>query len=216
MRELSTQQQQVYQTLREQLISGRFPPGTTVTLRGLSKSLEVGLMPVREAIARLSGERALEVRPNGRVCVPDLTFGRFEELMQARLQLEPLCARRALPFMTPEKLARMEQWDEQMNRSYGTGDVDAYMRENYRFHFELYRSGGSEVIVALLESVWMQFGPFMRSVYNMSETSTMVDKHQMALEAIRRNDAESLGVAIHADILDGVHLLKQTISRNEE
>ena len=96
MRDLSTQQQQVYHTLREQLISGRFSPGTTVSLRGLSKSLGVGLMPVREAITRLVGERALEVRRNGRVCVPSLTRERFEELMQARLQLEPLCARRAL------------------------------------------------------------------------------------------------------------------------
>ena len=33
----------------------------------------------------------------------------------------------------------------------------------------------------------------------------------MTLEAIRRNDAEALGLAIRADIADGVHLLKQTL-----
>ena len=212
MRDLSTQQQQVYHTLREQLISGRFSPGTTVSLRGLSKSLGVGLMPVREAITRLGGERALEVRRNGRVCVPSLTRERFEELMQARLQLEPLCARRALRYVTPEKVAIMQACDERMNQSYGTGDADAYMRENYQFHFTLYRSGGSEVLVELLESVWMQFGPFMRSVYDMSETTSIVDKHKMTLEAIRRGDAEALGVALQADILDAIHLLKQTLS----
>jgi DNA-binding GntR family transcriptional regulator len=211
MRELSTQQQQVYQALREQLISGRFSPGTSVSLRGLSKSMGVGLMPVREAITRLGGERALEVRRNGRVCIPDLTRRRFEELMQARLQLEPLCARRALPYVTLETIAAMEACDSRMNQSYGAKDADAYMRENYQFHFELYRAGGSEVLVALLESIWMQFGPFMRSVYEMSETTSIVDKHQMTLEAIRRGDAEAVGVAIKADILDAIHLLKQTL-----
>ena len=211
MRDISTQHQQVYQTLREQLISGRIAPGTNVSMRGISKTLGVGLMPVRGAITRLSGERALEVQRNGRICVPELTRRRFEELMQARQQLEPLCAMRALPFMTPEKIEEMEACDKRLNKSYGTGDADAYMRENYQFHFVLYRSGGSEVLVPLLESVWMQFGPFMRSVYNMNEKSAIVDKHQMALEAIRRNDVEALGLAIQADIMDAFHLLKQTL-----
>ena len=211
MRDISTQHQQVYQALREQLISGRFSPGTNVSMRGISKTLGVGLMPVREAITRLGGERALEVQRNGRICVPKLTLRRFEELMLARQQLEPLCAKRALPFMTPEKITEMEACDRRMNKSYGTGDVDAYMRENYQFHFTLYRSGGSEVLLPLLESVWMQFGPFMRSLFNMNEKSGIVDKHQMALEAIRRYDAEALGLAIQADIMDAVHLLKQTL-----
>ncbi len=214
MRELLTQQQQVYQALREQLISGRFSPGTSVSLRGLSKSMGVGLMPVREAITRLGGERALEVRRNGRVCIPELTRHRFEELMQARLQLEPLCACRALPFVTPETIAVMEACDLRMNQSYGAKDADAYMRGNYQFHFELYRAGGSEVLVALLESIWMQFGPFMRSVYEMTETTTIVDKHQMTLEAVRRGDGEAVGVAIKADILDAIYLLKRTLGDN--
>ncbi|NIZ12640.1 GntR family transcriptional regulator [Phaeobacter sp. HF9A] len=216
MRDISTQHQQIYQTLREQLISGRFAPGTNVSTRGISKTMGVGVMPVRGAITRLSGERALEVQRNGRICVPELTRSRFEELMQARQQLEPLCAMRALPCMTAEKIAEMEACDRRMNESYDTGDVDAYMRENYQFHFTLYRAGGSEVLVPLLESVWMQFGPFMRSVFSMDEKSDIVDKHQMTLEAIRRNDADALGLAIQADIMDAVHLLKQTLGDKTE
>jgi len=212
MRDLATRQQQVYQTLREQLITGRFEPGTSVSLRGIGASFGVGIMPVREAINRLSGERALEVRPNGRVVVPELTRSRFEELMQARLHLEPPCARLALPHMDAPRLAKMEACDKKMNKSYGAGDADTYMMENYRFHFELYRAGGSQVFVPLLESVWMQFGPFMRRVYEMSETTEIVDKHIMTLEAIRRRDEEALAVAIQADILDAMHLLKKTIT----
>ena len=211
MRDISTQHQQVYQSLREQLISGGFAPGTNISMRGISKTMGVGLMPVREAITRLGGERGLEVQRNGRICVPELTHSRFDELMQARQRLEPLCAMRALPFVTPEKIAEMEACDHRMNQSYVTGDADTYMRANYQFHFTLYRSGGSEVLVPLLESVWMQFGPFMRSVFDMTEKSDVVDKHQMTLEAIRRDDPEALGLAVQADILDAVHLLRQTL-----
>src|SRR5215469_15473602 len=101
------QHQQVYQALREKLIIGHFAPGRSVSLRGVSEMLGVGVMPVRDAIRRLAAENALEVRQNRRVCVPRLTLSRFEELMQARLALEPLCARRALPHVDDQRLARM-------------------------------------------------------------------------------------------------------------
>ena len=215
MRDISTQHQQIYQALREQLISGQFTPGTNVNARSLSQTMDVGLMPMRGAITRLVGERALEVQRNGRFCVPALTRHRFDELMQARQQLEPLCAMRALPFITAETLKEMEACDRRVNQSYQTGDAEAYMRENYHFHFTLYRSGASEVLLPLLESVWMQFGPFMRSVFTMDEKSDIVDKHQMALDAIRRDDSQALGIAIQADIADAVHLLKQTLGDAE-
>jgi DNA-binding GntR family transcriptional regulator len=117
--------------------------------------------------------------------------------------------------MTAETLEEMEACDRRVNQSYQTGDAEAYMRENYHFHFTLYRSGASEVLLPLLESVWMQFGPFMRSVFTMDEKSDIVDKHQMALDAIRRDDAQALGIAIQADIADAVHLLKQTLGDAE-
>jgi DNA-binding GntR family transcriptional regulator len=203
--------QQVYQTLRENLITGRFSPGEAISLRSISEMLDVGMMPAREAIRRLAAENALEIQQNRRVCVPRLTLPRFEELMLARVALEPICAARALPYVDAARLERMIAFDAEMNESYQSGSADAYMLTNYRFHFELYRAGGSEVLVPLLESIWVQFGPFMRTVYNLVEATNVIDKHTIAIDAIRRKDAEALKLAIHADILDSVYLLRQTL-----
>lgn len=203
--------QQVYRTLREQLIIGNFHPGKSMSLRGISDMLGVGVMPCREAIRRLAAENALEVQQNRRVCVPHLTVARFEELMSARLALEPLCAKRALPHVDAERLERMIAHDDTMNRNYKSGSADVYMLANYNFHFELYRAGASEVLVPLLESVWVQFGPFMRTIYDVVEGTAIIDKHKMAIEAIRRSDAEALRTAIEADILDGMYLLRHTL-----
>jgi DNA-binding GntR family transcriptional regulator len=206
--------QQVYQTLREHLITGRLSPGEAISLRSISEMLGVGMMPAREAIRRLAAENALEIQQNRRVCVPRLTLSRFEELMQARVALEPICAARALAHVDAARLDRMIAYDNEINGSYDSGSADAYMLSNYRFHFELYRAGGSEVLVPLLESIWVQFGPFMRTVYDLVEKTDVIDKHRMAIDAIRRKDAEALKLAIHADILDGVYLLRQTLQQN--
>lgn len=203
--------QQVYQTLREQLIIGNLHPGRSMSLRGISEMLGIGVMPCREAIRRLAAENALEVQQNRRVCVPRLTVSRFEELMSARLALEPLCARRALASIDADRLERMIAHDDVMNRNYSSGSADIYMLANYKFHFELYRAGGSDVLVPLLESVWVQFGPFMRTIYDVVEGAAIIDKHKMAIDAIRRGDGEALRVAIEADILDGMYLLRRTL-----
>lgn len=207
----STLHEQVYRRLREALIVGRLTPGKALSLRVLAEACDVGVMPVREAIRRLSAEHALMVQTNRRVSVPAMSIGRFDELMQARLQLEPACAVRALPYIDAERLTRIRAHDDRMNSSYEIGDPELYMLSNYQFHFEIYRAGSAGVMVPLLESVWMQFGPFMRTVYGMVGTSDLTDKHEMAIGAIRRRDGAALKVAIEADILDGMDLLGRSI-----
>ena len=83
--------------LRHAIMTGRFPPGLAVTIRGLAALLEVSAMPVREAMRRLVAERALDILDNRRVRVPAMDEGRFSTLIAARILLEQEAARRALP-----------------------------------------------------------------------------------------------------------------------
>ncbi len=206
-----TIQDRAYQALRHALIVGKLPPGKVVSLRAMAENLDVGVMPMRAAIARLSAENALAVHNTRRVSIPEMTTERFDQLMQARLLLEPMCAIRALNEIDEAILDRIRAHDEQINASYRTGDAELYMAANYAFHFEIYRAGRSEVLTHLLESVWMQFGPFMRKVYGMAGTTPLTDKHEIAISAIERRDVTRLKLAIEADILDGMDLLGKSI-----
>lgn len=207
----STLHEQVYQTVRQALTVGRFPPGRSISLRSLAEALQVGIMPARDAIRRLSAEHALQVGKNRRVAVPMMSQPQFDELMRARLLLEPECAARALPNIDKERLARIKAHDAAMNLSYSTGDAEQYMAANYKFHFEIYRAADSDILVPLVESIWVRFGPFMRTVYGIVGTAEITDKHEMAIAAISRGDVEALKAAITADIMDGMHLLGHSI-----
>lgn len=209
----ATVREWVYRTVCEALIVGRIRPGKGVSLRSLAEALGVGVMPVREAVGRLCAEHALEMRGNRRVYVPEISRPRFEELMRARLLLEPECAVRALPAIDADRLAQIRAHDADVDRSYATGDAELYMAANYRFHFEIYRARASDVLVPLVESIWLGFGPFMRTVYACVGTTELVDKHALAVAAIERGDGPLLKSAIEADILDGMHLLGSTMFR---
>ena len=200
----------VYAELRRRLITGRIVPGVGLSTRGLAEELGVSQMPVREALSRLAADGAVEIRSKRRVQVTPMSPQRFDDLLRCRLLLEPVSARLALPYLDKERLARLRQWDSRMEAALKGGDVNEYMEGNYHFHFTLYGAHPGTLQNRLIETLWLQFGPFMRVVYGRFGTSNLVDQHVLALTAIDKGDADALAAAIHQDIADGMGLIGRT------
>jgi DNA-binding GntR family transcriptional regulator len=74
----------------------------------------------------------------------------------------------------------------------------------------------SDVLMPMIESLWLRFGPFMRSVYGLMGTANLVDQHQRAIEAIEARDETELRAAIRADILDGMNMIGTVVLGNKQ
>lgn len=206
-----TTHEEVYRRLREQILYGGIKPGSAVTLRGLADELGVSPMPVREAVRRLIAERALLLQDNRRVMVPPMTRDTFDQILFARRALEPELAARALAKLTKRDIAAIQATDNAIDTAMRAGDTEGYMRANHHFHFSIYRRSEAWTLVALVESIWLQFGPFMRMAYGRIGTSTIEDHHEFALAAMRAGDAEGLRTAIDADISQGMGFIGEAI-----
>ncbi|MBG6154840.1 GntR family transcriptional regulator [Roseibium album] len=203
--------EQVDAAIRSGLLTGRFIPGKAVTIRGLATDLGVSPMPVREVLQRLAAENALEVKSNGRVQVPDMTPDRFDEVLKARLLLEPELAERSLDKLSKRDVKMLTAIDDEIDQCIISGDAEAYMRLNHAFHFHVYRASGSKVLLPLIDSLWLQFAPFMRTVYGRVGTAILVDQHKEAIRAIEQRDRDALRDAIMGDITDGMGLIGKEI-----
>ena len=194
----------VYQSLRERLLIGSIQPGRPVTLRGMAKTLNAGIMPVRQAVNRLIAERALEMQETKRVCVPAMTHSKFDQIVSARCYLEPELALRALPNITPSALALIQEIDAQMRIATLEGDAEGFMRGNFNFHFAIYRHSDAELLIGLLESVWLQLGPFMRLAYGRSGLADLKNEHANIRKALDTGNGHMLAEFIRKDILTGM------------
>ncbi|WP_029351886.1 GntR family transcriptional regulator [Bosea sp. 117] len=202
-----TVQQWVFRRLRRTVMSGRFPPGQAVTIRGLAEAMGVSSMPVREALRRLVAERALVLLDNRRVRVPEMTARRFDELVAARVLLETEAAARALPQADAPFRSRLAALNRASDEAVAAGDTEATIETNLAFHAALYGRPDS-VLLPLIESIWLQIGPFMRMALADLETNYPVDRHAEALVALETGDEAALRRAIEADIRDGIGHLK--------
>jgi DNA-binding GntR family transcriptional regulator len=197
----------VYEELRRRLITGKMAPGVGLSTRGLAAELGVSQMPVRDALSRLAAEGAVQIRSKRKIEVPPMSEARFTDLLDCRLLLEPRAAALALPQIDGLRLRRLRDIDAALDRAMESGDVIAYMENNFAFHFTLYRANDRPTLNGLIETLWLQFGPFMRLVYGRYGTANLVDQHRRALAAIAARDAEALRDSIASDITDGMGLI---------
>jgi len=197
----------VRQELRRRFVTGKIMPGSTLSTRGLALELGVSQTPVREALSRLAAEGAVQIRSKRKIVVPPMTADRFRDLLRCRELLEPEAALAALPMIDKLRLKKLKSADDSIGRALKSGDVNAYMEGNYSFHFLIYSAQPRRTLLQLIETLWLQFGPFMRVVYGRFGTANLTDQHELMIRALRRRDAAGLKRALVADIRDGMGLI---------
>ena len=197
----------VYEELRQRMITGKIVPGVGLSTRGLALELGVSQMPVRDAMNRLAADGAVQIRSKRRIEATAMTAERFDDLLACRLLLEPEAAVLALPHADAAFVKRLRAIDRALDRSIETGDVLAYMENNFAFHFAIYAANGRPTLNRLIQTLWLQFGPYMRVVYGRYGTAELVDQHRLAIDAIAAGDAVALRQAISSDIADGMGLI---------
>ena len=201
-----TVQDRVYQELRRALVGGLFAPGQVLTIRQLADALATSTMPVRDAVGRLITEQALEILPNRSIRVPPVTADRIADLLRARVLIEGEAMALAAARMTAPQAASiraiMLEWEE-MRQAGNPETVDREVTLNHAFHFEIYRNSGSAVLLPMIESLWLQSGPFTRAaIYAFSEAGAhdAARFHHDIVSALERNDPEAARTALVADI----------------
>jgi DNA-binding GntR family transcriptional regulator len=204
-----------YCRLRDMILFGQLTPGQPVTIQGLTEELDAGMTPVREAIRRLTAEGALDLQGNRRVCVPNVAAAQLEELAFARLTLEPHLARLACNALDKNDIKHLEQIDGEIDRAIDAGDVQRYLLNNFRFHFALYEQASAPILLSMVRSLWLRFGPSLRVVCGRFGTSNLPDRHEEALAAIRARDANALAMAVEQDIRQGIDQVRVSIGASD-
>ncbi|MEO5846072.1 MAG: FCD domain-containing protein [Caldimonas sp.] len=196
----------VLHDLRRQLITGVLAPGDRLSLRRLADQQRTSMQPVRDAIARLVAERALEVTPKKAVQVPLLSAPRFAELTAIRLAIEGFAVEQAAHRRGAGERAALRRHEAAFRRQgeRAVPDIDAAIVANAELHFAVYRSAGMPALTAIIEGLWLRIGPLlnldMRAGAGRLESGVALRCHGDLLAAVVDGDAAAARAALHEDI----------------
>lgn len=209
-----TVQDQVYAELRRSLIRGGFDAGDVLRIRDLAERMSISTMPVREALARLISERALEALPSRSVRVPLIRRAHLEDLARARALVEGELAALALPRLTREDVEALRETTQAYD-NLTAGRIETAREAadlNHAFHFRIYRAAGSEVLIPVVESLWLQSGPYIRkaaALFDAGIDEPATNHHHGLLAAIEAGDTDAARNALLADIGRAFDILRR-------
>ena len=131
-----TLKQTVYDAIFEDIIEGRYPPGSILTENGLMENYGMGKAPVREALIELCKDQALQSLPRKGYLVKSVTLQEVVDLLDFRVDLEVANFRRAAGRFRPEQIAQLQQLSIETDAS-GEGPVTPHWLRNEAFHLAL-------------------------------------------------------------------------------
>lgn len=211
----------VYAELRRSLIQGVFANGETLRIADLAEKFQTSTMPVRDATSRLVSEQALEALPNRSVRVPLITRESLEDLSRVRCMIEgqvTLLAMAQLIDTDFEKLRSLTRECEAAFAATGPERIHTAIELNYAFHNHIYRAAGSRVLIPVIESLWLQSGPYVRKaalMHDEKQDPAGTHHHWELIAALECRDGVAAVAALNRDITRSFNLIRAQLDSEE-
>ncbi len=145
----STLSEDCYKVLKDAILNLDLSPGTPLIEQQLAAQLGISKTPVREALARLEGERLVVTGPNGRQSrVSNLPLKKIREIYQIRIWLEPAIVRETGHDLTSRELADLEQFIQEATDAVELEGLSGFFDSNDAFHLYLMRRTQNETLMS--------------------------------------------------------------------
>lgn len=90
---------QVYLTLKENLINCIYEPGSILNEAKLASEFGLSRTPIREAIGRLEMDGYVQVIPKKGIYVTEVSMNTAMQIFQTRIEIEPITLKMAAPYL---------------------------------------------------------------------------------------------------------------------
>lgn len=193
----------VYRALRDQLMRGDFAAGQLLGIEELAQAMNTSTMPVRAALQRLAEQRAVERHRSRSMQVPLLSVERLDDIRRSRVLVECALTEWAVPRLRRADVDALKQLARKIAKALKSpATVDQGLAHNQAFHFTIYQAAGSPTLLSMVESLWLQSGPYLRAARELMHQPQGPDPelHEQILQAIVDGDAGAARRAMEHDI----------------
>lgn len=153
---MSKATEKAYTIIRENILSGGYPPGTHLKEGELVEKCGVSRTPVRDALRQLATDRYVVTRRNQGVFVNQWTVEDIKDIFELRSILESIVVERAALHISGEDIAQLktiQQKIQTMLDKKGSPKVEVFLIENKAFHQILIRAANSRTLADTLAQI---------------------------------------------------------------
>lgn len=217
--EPKTLSEQVFDELKDAIITGKLEQGSKITEDGLAKQYGISRGPLREAIRRLETIRLLVRVPRAGMRVVTLTTQMMEEIYIVREALEGMSARLAAQHMSDDEIASLSDLLDKHQLSIDKSEGKEYFQRegNLDFHYRIAKASNNQWLIDLLGSELYQLLRMGRQRSGQAPERPLkaIREHRRIVEAIENRDPELAELLMRRHISGSWKIVKDLLNKEE-
>ena len=179
----------VFNTLRQEILTGKLKPGERLMEIHLADKLGVSRTPIREAIRKLELEGLVIMIPRRGAEVAQITLKSLEDVMEVRRALDVLAIELACERMNEETLSSLFQAYENFAVAVKTRDTRKIAEADVEFHDIIVQSTGNARLIQLVSNLSEQMYRYRFEYLKDATSHEMLQReHKEMYESILRKD----------------------------
>jgi len=194
---------QLYDLLREAIVTMVLQPREIVFERALSETLGISRTPVREALLQLASEGLVLIAAQSRTYVAPVEREQFIESVFIRKVLEIASIRRAAEIITEEELEQLTDIHEAHRRAIKRGNSVAAIRHDIAFHTVINQAARLPQLQKLVALVRAPIDRVRHiAVRDPSVAKATLSQHRAVLDALLTHDPLAAELALTEHLED--------------
>lgn len=186
--EKRTLSKQVYEHLKEEILSHRLTPGERLREVSLAERLHISRAPIREALQALAVEGLVTIYPRRGAIVAVLSPEEFLEFVQVREALEALAVRLAVPQISQDDLETLYRLQKRMGVEGQNENIDEYFRLNAQFHALFVERSGNQFLQDMYAQLMDHLKRYrLKSLMLRRGIDNSKSEHEAILNAVKRS-----------------------------
>jgi DNA-binding GntR family transcriptional regulator len=208
----------IVDALRADIVCGRLTPGDRVLEVELARRFGVSRQPVREAIRSLEREGLLTSLPNRGTFVTRVSAEDALAIIDLRIELEGLAARRAVKHLTPGDARRLREIPKLMRQVARRADRAALVTLDLEFHELVLSRSQHHLLQAVLASLAVYTRGFIVHTKNYygADLAQVATAHERLAEALVSGDPVRAEAAAQAHIREAAERLARLTERSPD
>ena len=131
---IKTASEQIAESLKEDIFSGKYLPGTKLKEKEISELMSVSRTPIREAFRILQSDGLVEISSNKGVQVINITEEDVDEVCELRMILEIHCIKKIIKILDEDDFLRLEEIVKKTEEMLIKQDYSSYYTHSINFH----------------------------------------------------------------------------------
>lgn len=179
----------VFNTLRQEILTGKMKPGERLMEIHLANKLGVSRTPIREAIRKLELEGLVIMIPRKGAEVAQISWKSLKDVLEVRRALDVLAIELACERMTQEELESLYRACESFEEATKTKDTRKIAEADVAFHDIIVASTGNKRLIQLVNNLSEQMYRYrFEYIKDSSQHRMLIEEHKEMYRSIQNKD----------------------------